>query len=60
MKDDISTTELENQLGAVFHPSIKAYFNSYWFAELDGFIENDCIHWSRCCPGSNWTVLRIW
>ncbi|MBH8585818.1 SecY-interacting protein Syd [Thermoactinomyces sp. CICC 10520] len=43
-------TELENQMGAVLHPSIKPYFNSYWFAELDGFIENDCIHWSRCCP----------
>jgi hypothetical protein len=36
-------TELENQMGAVLHPSIKPYFNSYWFAELDGFIENHYI-----------------
>jgi SecY interacting protein Syd len=36
-------TELENQLGVVFHPSITLYFNSYWFAELDGFIENHYI-----------------
>jgi hypothetical protein len=43
-------TELENQMGAVLHPSIKQYFNSYWFAELDGFIENDYIQLEPVLP----------
>ncbi|WP_245831723.1 SecY-interacting protein Syd [Oceanobacillus senegalensis] len=31
---------MENEFGIKFHNSIVEYFNSYWFAELDGFIKN--------------------
>lgn len=43
-------TELENQLGIVFHPSIKQYFNGYWFADLDGFIGNHYIKLEPVLP----------
>ncbi|MBA4601728.1 SecY-interacting protein Syd [Thermoactinomyces mirandus] len=43
-------TRLENQLGVVFHPSIKEYFNSYWFATLDGFIGNHYIKLEAVLP----------
>ncbi len=40
-KEKTDTTDLdklEADLELKFHPSIKAYFNSYWFAELAGCI----------------------
>ncbi|MGA8943075.1 MAG: SecY-interacting protein Syd [Thermoactinomyces sp.] len=43
-------TGLENQLGVVLHPSIKEYFNSYWFASLDGFIGKHYIRLEAVLP----------
>lgn len=39
--------QIEEKFGIRLHTSIRDYFNSYWFAEIDGFI---CTHYIRLEP----------
>jgi hypothetical protein len=43
-------TQLEERLEIDFHPVIYEYFNSYWFAELDGFYNNHYIKLEAVLP----------
>lgn len=42
-KDPYDFKPLEEDLGISIHPSVKEYFNSYYFADLDGFIKEHYI-----------------
>lgn len=39
-KNHSDITPLEERFDITFHSSIDCYFNSYWFAELDGFMDS--------------------
>ncbi|MGW6299768.1 SecY-interacting protein Syd [Peribacillus butanolivorans] len=42
--------QLEENLEVVFHKSIIEYFNSYWFADLDGFLNDFYIKLEAVLP----------
>lgn len=42
--------QLKEEFGIEFHKTIIEYFNSYWFAELDGFINNHYIKLESVLP----------
>lgn len=42
--------QLEENLEVVFHKSIIEYFNSYWFADLDGFLNDYYIKFEAVLP----------
>lgn len=42
--------QLEENLEVVFHKSIIEYFNSYWFADLDGFLNDYYIKFEAILP----------
>ncbi|OMC63519.1 SecY interacting protein Syd [Paenibacillus odorifer] len=42
-KDFYDFNSLEEDLGVRIHPSVIEYFNSYYFADLDGFIKDHYI-----------------
>lgn len=48
IKNDL--TMLEKRFGIKFHDSIHHYFNSYWFADLDGFIGDHYISLEAVLP----------
>ena len=48
MTSDFSS--LEENLGINIHESIVEYFNSYWFADLDGFIKDRYIKLESVLP----------
>ncbi|TJZ41150.1 SecY-interacting protein Syd [Priestia megaterium] len=41
---------LEERFHITFHSSIDCYFNSYWFAELDGFLDSHYITLEAVLP----------
>ncbi len=41
---------IEERLNIKLHTSINDYFNSYWFADLDGFIDNHYIKLEAVLP----------
>lgn len=43
-------TDLEDEIPIRFHHSIKEYFNAYWFADLDGFINENYIKLEPVIP----------
>lgn len=43
-------TTIEEKFGIKLHTSIDDYFNSYWFADLDGFIGNHYIRLEPVLP----------
>jgi len=43
---------MEEDLGCKIHPSVKAYFNSYWFADLDGFFKDHYIKLESVLPNA--------
>ncbi len=49
-KDFYDFKTLEEDLGIRFHPSVIEYFNSYWFADLDGFINDHYIKLESVLP----------
>lgn len=42
--------EIEERLDIKFHSSVNEYFNSYWFADLDGFIDSHYIRLEAVLP----------
>lgn len=43
-------TQLDKNYGVNFHSSIIEYFNSYWFADLDGFFQDHYIKLEAVLP----------
>ena len=41
---------LEKEMGIKFHQTVIEYFNSYWFAELNGFYKNHLIELEAVLP----------
>ncbi|MGJ3197251.1 SecY-interacting protein Syd [Peribacillus frigoritolerans] len=50
--------ELEENLGVGFHKSIIEYFNSYWFADLDGFLNDNYIKFEVVLPNFELNSFR--
>ncbi|MFS0889871.1 SecY-interacting protein Syd [Peribacillus frigoritolerans] len=50
--------ELEENLGVGFHKSIIEYFNSYWFANLDGFLNDFYIKLDGVLPNFEFDSFR--
>ncbi len=50
--------ELEENLGVGFHKSIIEYFNSYWFANLDGFLNDFYIKLDAVLPNFEFDSFR--
>ncbi|EPY12855.1 MULTISPECIES: SecY-interacting protein Syd [Paenibacillus] len=44
---------IESDIGLCLHSSIKEYFNSYWFLELQGFFHSKLIHLEPVEPGKD-------
>lgn len=49
-KEIYDFNSLEEKLGTRIHPSIIEYFNSYWFADFDGFIKDSYIKLESVLP----------
>ncbi|MDO7487582.1 SecY-interacting protein Syd [Peribacillus frigoritolerans] len=50
--------QLEENLEVVFHKTIIEYFNSYWFAELDGFLNDIYIKFEAVLPNFELNSFR--
>ncbi|MGG3556783.1 SecY-interacting protein Syd [Peribacillus frigoritolerans] len=50
--------QLEENLEVVFHKSIIEYFNSYWFTDLDGFINDSYIKLEAVLPNIEFDSFR--
>lgn len=50
--------QLEENLEVVFHKTIIEYFNSYWFADLDGFINDFYIKLEAILPNFEFDSFR--
>lgn len=49
---------LEQEMGVRFHQTVIAYFNSYWFAELNGFYKNHLIELEAVLPNIEFNSFR--
>lgn len=50
---------LEENLEVVLHKSINEYFNSYWFADLDGFLNDFYIKLGAVLPNFEFDSFRV-
>ncbi len=50
--------QLEENLEVVFHKTIIEFFNSYWFAELDGFLNDIYIKFEAVLPNFELNSFR--
>lgn len=50
--------KLEDELNIKFHPSLVEYFNSYWFADLDGFFKDYYICLESVLPDAEMVSFR--
>lgn len=51
-------TKLEDDFDIKFHESIVEYFNSYWFADLDGFFQEHYITLESVLPNTEISSFR--
>ena len=50
--------KLENEFGIKLHNSVVDYFNSYWFADLDGFFKDHYIKLEPVLPNAEVSSFR--
>ncbi|MDM5186418.1 SecY-interacting protein Syd [Bacillus sp. DX4.1] len=49
---------LEQEMGVQFHQTVITYFNSYWFAELNGFYKNYYIELEAVLPNIEFNSFK--